>query len=74
MAPNLLLDDIITEMKQSTPSAIKLLVIQGLSDEILIHHKIGLEPAKHKKLPSVKFLTIFNGIQRSKIVRRRVSH
>ena len=54
MVPNLLLDNIITEMKYSTPSTIKLLIIQGFSDEILIKHEIGLESAGQKTLPSVK--------------------
>lgn len=36
VASDLLLNDIVTEMKKSSPSAIELLVIQGFRDEILI--------------------------------------
>jgi hypothetical protein len=74
MVPNLLLDNIITQMKYSTPSTIKLLIIQGFSDEILIKHEIGLESAGKKTLPSVKFHKIFNGIQRFKTIRPLVGH
>jgi hypothetical protein len=44
-----LLDDIITEMEKGAPSTVKLLVIQGFGDEVLIEHKICLESAEHHK-------------------------
>lgn len=49
-------------MKQSSPSAIELLVIQGLCDKILIHLQVGMEPANNST-QAISDVLIFHVIQ-----------